>query len=81
LKCADIKGENESIIVAVQDQALGTSCFKGKKVLKEETESKWRMCKAYKATTDHLTSGCSILVLNFILRMGLNNEHKIILIM
>jgi len=32
--------------------------------LKEETESKSRLCKQHEETTDHLTSGCSILAKN-----------------
>jgi hypothetical protein len=30
LKCGDIKGETESTIVAAQDQAISTNCFKRK---------------------------------------------------
>jgi hypothetical protein len=59
LKIGDIEGETESLIVVVQDQALGTNYFK-RKVLKEETESKLRLCKEYVETTDHLTSGCLV---------------------
>jgi hypothetical protein len=55
LKFGDIKGETQSIIVAAQDQALGTYYFKTK-VLKEETESKCRLYKEYEETMDHLTS-------------------------
>jgi hypothetical protein len=46
--------------VAAQDQALSTNCFK-KRNLKEETESKCRLCKEYIETVDHLTSGCPVL--------------------
>jgi hypothetical protein len=60
LKFGDIKGETESTIVAAQDQALSKNCFK-EKILKEGIESKWQLCKEYKETTDHLTSGCPIL--------------------
>jgi hypothetical protein len=34
------------------------------KILKEETESKCRLCKQHEETTDHLTSGCPVLVKN-----------------
>jgi len=44
LKSGDIKGETESIMVAAQDQAINTNYFKNKN-LKEETESKCRLCK------------------------------------
>ena len=59
----DIKGETESTKVAAQDQAISTNCFKNK-ILKEETESKYRLCKQHEETIDHLTSGCPILVKN-----------------
>jgi hypothetical protein len=42
LKCGDIKGGTESTVVAAQDQALSTNCFK-KNVLKEEIESMCRL--------------------------------------
>ena len=57
LKCGDIKGESESTVVAAQDQAICTNYFKNK-ILKEETESKCRLCKQHEETIDHLTSGC-----------------------
>jgi hypothetical protein len=59
LKSGDIKGETESTIVA----AISTNYFKNK-ILKEETESKCRLCKQHEETTDHLTSGCSVLTKN-----------------
>jgi len=63
LKSGDIKGETESTIVAAQDQAASTNYFKNK-ILKEEIESKCRLCKKHEETTDHLTSGCPILAKN-----------------
>jgi len=63
LKSGDIKGETESTIVAAQDQAASTNYFKNK-ILKEEIESKCRLCKQHEETTDHLTSGCPILAKN-----------------
>jgi hypothetical protein len=57
LKFGDIKRETESTIVAAQDQAVSTNCFK-RKILKEETEIRCRLCKEYEETTGHLTSGC-----------------------
>jgi len=41
--------------VAAQDQAVSTNYFKNK-ILKEEIESKCRLCKQHEETTDHLTS-------------------------
>jgi len=63
LKCGDIKGETESTIVAAQDQAISANSFKNK-ILKGEIESKCRLCKQHKETTDHLNSGCPILAKN-----------------
>jgi hypothetical protein len=63
LKSGDIKGEAESTIVAVQDQSISKNYFKYK-LLKEETESKCRLCKQHEETIDHLTSGCPILSKN-----------------
>ena len=47
LKSGDNKGETESTIVAAQDQAIRTNYFKNK-ILKEETESKCRLCNNMK---------------------------------
>ena len=47
----------ESTGVAAQDQAISTNYFRNK-MLKEETESKYRLCKQHEETTDHLTLGC-----------------------
>jgi hypothetical protein len=63
LKFENIKGETESTIVASQDQTISTNYFKNK-ILKEEVDSKCRLCKQHEATTDHLTSGCPILAKN-----------------
>jgi hypothetical protein len=63
LKFGDIKGKTESTIVAAQDQAISTNCFK-RKILKEEIESRCRLCKEYEETIGLLTSGCPILAKN-----------------
>jgi hypothetical protein len=63
LKFGDIKGETESTIVAAHDQAISTHYFK-RKIMQEEIESRCRLCKEYKETVDHLTSGCPILAKN-----------------
>jgi len=60
LKSGDIKGETESTKVAAQDQAISTNYFKNK-ILKQEIESKCRLCKQHEETIDQLTSGCPIL--------------------
>ena len=46
LKTSNNKGETESTIVAAQHQAISTNYFKNK-ILKEETESKCRLCKQH----------------------------------
>jgi hypothetical protein len=63
LKFGDIKGETESVIMAAQDRAINTNYFK-KKFLKQEIESRCRMCKEYEETIDHLLSGCPSLEKN-----------------
>src|SRR5215469_14863296 len=63
LKSGDIKGETESTIVAAQDQAINTNYYENK-ILKEEIESKCRLCKQHEESIDHLTSGCPILAKN-----------------
>ena len=50
-------------IVAAQDQAISTNYFKNK-ILKEETESKCRLCEQHEETIDNLTSGCPVLAKN-----------------
>jgi hypothetical protein len=49
--------------MAAQDQAISTNYFK-KKILKQEIESRCRLCKEYEETIDHLISGCPTLVKN-----------------
>ena len=63
LKSGDIKEKTESTIVAAQDQGISTNYFKNN-ILKEEIESKCRLCKQHEETIDHLTSGCPILAKN-----------------
>jgi len=54
LKSGNIKGETENTTVAAQNQAISKNDFKNK-VLKEETDSKHRLCKQHE-DIDHLTS-------------------------
>jgi hypothetical protein len=49
--------------VSAQDQAISPNYFM-RKILKEETESRCRLCKEYEETIDHLISGCPILAKN-----------------
>jgi hypothetical protein len=60
LKHGDIKRETESTTVAAQDQAISKNYFKNK-ILKEEFESKWWLCKQHAEIIDHITSECPIL--------------------
>ena len=46
LKSGDIKGETESTIVSAQEKAISTNYFKNK-ILKQEIESKCRLCKQH----------------------------------
>jgi hypothetical protein len=59
--------ETESRVVAAQDQALSSNCFKNT-ILKEEIESKCRARKEYEGTINNLTLECTILA---------KNEHTI----
>ena len=63
LKSGDITGETEGTKVAAKDQVISTNYFKNT-ILKEEIESKCRLCKQHEETTDHSTSGCPILAKN-----------------
>ena len=54
IKYEDIKEETESVIVAAEDKAISTNYFKNK-ILREETDSKCRLCKQHEETIDHLT--------------------------
>jgi hypothetical protein len=63
IKYGDLKGETESTIVEAQDQGISTNYFNNR-ILKEEIESKCRLCKQHEETIDHLTSGCPILAKN-----------------
>jgi hypothetical protein len=61
--------------VAAQDQAISADNFK-RKILKEEIESRCRLCKEYEETIDHLTSGYPILSNNeYVIRHGVVCKH------
>ena len=49
--------------MTAEDQEISTNYFKNK-LLKEETDSKCRLCEQHEVTVDHLTSGCRILSKN-----------------
>jgi uncharacterized protein (UPF0371 family) len=75
LKFRDIKGETESVIMASQDQAISTNYFK-KTILKQDIESRCRLCKQYEETIDHLISGCPTLTKNeYIIRHDKVRTH------
>ena len=60
LKKGDLKAETESEIVAAQDQALHTKYY-GKKILKIETDRKYRLCQQFDETIDNIITACPIL--------------------
>ena len=60
LSKGDLKVENESEIVAAQDQALQTKYY-ATKILSTETDSKCRLWQQFDETIDHIISACPIL--------------------
>jgi uncharacterized protein (UPF0371 family) len=75
LKFGDIKGETERVIMAAQDQAISTNYFK-KKILKQDIESRCRLCKQYEETIDQLISRCPTLAKNeYIIRHDKVSTH------
>jgi hypothetical protein len=54
LKSGDITGKTENTTVVDQNQAISTNYLKNK-ILKDETDSKCRLCKQHEVI-DHLTS-------------------------
>ena len=60
LSKGDLKAENESEIVAAQDQALQTKYY-ATKILSTETDSKCRLCQQFDETIEHIISACPIL--------------------
>jgi hypothetical protein len=60
LSKGDLKAENESEIVAAQNQAIQTKYY-ATKILNTETDSKYRLCQQFDETIDHIISACPIL--------------------
>jgi hypothetical protein len=60
LSSGDLKGENESEIIAAQDRALQTKYF-AIKILQTETDSKCRLCKQFYETVEYVISACPVL--------------------
>jgi len=60
LSKGDLNAENESEIVAAQDQALQTKYY-ATKILNTETDSKCRLCQQFNETIDHIISACPVL--------------------
>jgi len=56
----DLKAQNESEIVAAQDEALQTEYYETN-VLSTETDSKCRLCQQFDETIDHTIITCPIL--------------------
>ena len=60
LSKGDLKAENESEIVAAQDQALQTKYY-ATKILNTGTDSKCRLCQQFDETIDNIISACPVL--------------------
>ena len=60
MKYTGIKGENEGLITAVQDQALNTRYY-SKHIIKQGTTDRCRMCHTQPETVEHIISGCHTL--------------------
>ena len=60
LSKGDLKAENESEIVATQDQALQKKYYVTK-ILNTETDRKCRLCQRFDETIDLIISACPIL--------------------
>jgi len=60
LSKGDLKAEDESEIVAAQDQALQTK-YCATKILNTETDSRCKLCQKFDETLDHIIPACPIL--------------------
>ena len=60
LKSPGLKGETEGLIIAAQDQSLGTISYHNK-IIKDGTDPKCRMCNEFEETIDHIVAGCPVL--------------------
>ena len=58
LKRGCLKRQTESVLLAAQDQALGTNYRKGR-IERNRKSAKCRMCKEKDETVTHLVSDCS----------------------
>ena len=56
-----LRRETESLICAVQEQAIQINLIKGK-IDKSQQQTKWKMCSSYDETINHIASECSKLV-------------------
>ena len=54
----DLKRETESLIVAAQNQSIGTNLVKAK-IEKSQGDSLFRVCRKVDGSMDHIVSGCS----------------------
>jgi hypothetical protein len=58
MQCLEVSGASTTHIWVVRSQMVKN------KILKEETDSKYRLCKQHEEIIDHITSGCPILAKN-----------------
>ncbi|KAF2891214.1 hypothetical protein ILUMI_14959 [Ignelater luminosus] len=56
----ELKGETESLVIVAQDQAINIRYHK-KNILRQNVNSKCRLCEEYEKTTEHIIAGCTIL--------------------
>ena len=59
LRSAGLKGETESLIMAVQDQTLNTR-FHQCKILKKHIDGNCRVCGKAQETVSHIMAGCTV---------------------
>ena len=58
LQNGDLKRETESVIVAAQNQSIRTNLVKAK-ILKNQKDTLYTLCKKADESIDHVVSGCS----------------------
>ena len=57
LKSGGLKSETEGFIIAAQDQAIKTNCYRCN-ILNDGTDPIGKICGQYQETNDHIVAGC-----------------------
>lgn len=60
LNHGNLKGETESLLIAVQDQAIKTNYYRNK-ILNEEVSLNCRVCQSGNETIEHIIAACPVL--------------------